>query len=113
MKCNINIIVNIFVFTVACLLSCLSHSYEEVEIIGISPNGPVVSKEKNAPFSGTYINESRINNSKEHDSTKLLLSEVPGVSINSVQNGVFRMTSFIGGIQLRHWWESHKVYRFL
>ena len=110
MKCNINIIANIFVFTVACLLSCLSHSYEEVEIIGLSPSGAVVSKEKNAPFSGTYINESRINNSKEHDSTKLLLSEVPGVSINSVQNGVFQDDLVYRGYNHTHLLVCHKGY---
>ena len=83
-------IINIFVFICVCLVPSLSHSYEEVEVIGISPNGPGVSIEKNAPFSGIYIDEGRINNTEQLDSTKLLLSEVPGVSINPVQNGVFQ-----------------------
>ena len=83
-------IINCLVFVVCILVSFVSQSYEEVEIIGISPNGPKVSIEKNAPFSGTFINERKIKNSKQHDSTRLLATEVPGISTNSVQNGVFQ-----------------------
>ncbi len=83
-------IIKCLVLVICILVSLVSQSYEEVEIIGISPNGPKVSIEKNAPFSGTFINEKKIKNSKQHDSTRLLATEVPGVSTNSVQNGVFQ-----------------------
>ncbi len=83
-------VINCLVFVICLFLSFVSQSYEEVEVIGISPNGPTVSIKKNAPFSGIFINENKIKASKQHDSTRLLATEVPGVSTNSVQNGVFQ-----------------------
>ncbi len=71
-------------------LSSICYTYEQVEVIGTSPSGPGLSVKKNAPFSGVYINESKIKDSKQLDPTKLLMTEVPGVSVNSVQNGVFQ-----------------------
>ena len=83
-------IINYLALLVCLLVSFVSQCYEKVEVIGISPTGPTVSIEQNAPFSSKFIDESRIENSKQHDSTKLLAAEVPGVSTNSVQNGVFQ-----------------------
>ena len=81
---------NLYLTLIFLITLSFVQAYEEVEVIGISPSGPGLSVTKNAPFSGVFIDETLIEDSKQNDSTKLLVSEVPGVSVNSVQNGVFQ-----------------------